>query len=163
MLRGSSVHEDARSDVTRVQLSRLREATTAYRDDVGALPTMLADLFVRPPSIPAFDPLAGKGWNGPYVSPASGTYSVVDASGFTTAYGAAGSPAWVDGWKHAVVLQLPTTPGLGKKALEDRARLVSAGPDGSIQTSPGTDAPNPLDPLQVGDDLVLYLYGPPGP
>jgi len=45
-----------------------------FEGDVGFRPSRLEDLVRRPDSVPAYDPLARLGWNGPYIDSASGDY-----------------------------------------------------------------------------------------
>lgn len=107
-------------------------------------------LFRQPSGLPVppYDPVTRIGWNGPWLdASAATTYgrTGLDAS-FTATYGAAGDIAPIDGWGNPVVIQLP----VGGR---DFARLVSAGPNNTIDTDP--DANTPVD---VDDDVVLYLY-----
>ena len=70
------------------------------------------------------------------------------------AYGLDGDVTPLDGWGRAIVLQLPAVdPGISADELA-AVRLISAGPNGVIDTPATTLAPTPA---QVGDDLVLYL------
>jgi len=126
-------------------------------------------LFVRPTDLKDYDPssaqrfydpVARVGWRDAWLSPTTATaYAVNVSNGFTVAYGegdggenpSADDPAPTDGWVNPIVIQLPNADP------DERAnvRLVSAGPDGVLDT-PG----NVLTPSgsQKNDDVVLYLY-----
>lgn len=101
-----------------------------------------------------YNPSTQRGWNGPYLTP-GGMYRVREGLGFTRSYGEEGDPAPLDGWGNPIVLQQPLMEG-GAPSPGSRqfARLVSAGANGMLETSP-TDA-TPL-PTQTGDDLILPL------
>ena len=118
-------------------------------------PLLLADLFRTPPHLPpelrVFDPIAGRGWNGPYLDPAAARA----AKGGLNPEGKPDPIAVFDGWGRPIALQNPTPDGAF-------ARLVSAGPDGVFQTPPGAADVDPSDPAQVGDDFVAYLTHVPG-
>jgi type II secretory pathway pseudopilin PulG len=72
---------------------------------------------------------------------------------FLARYGETGDPAVLDGWGNPIVLQVPQTPGTTEHDRTRHARLVSAGPNGVIDTDPGELMPN-----ERGDDLVLFLW-----
>ena len=105
-----------------------------------------------------YDPVTGRGWSGPYVDHASGVrvaYQVDAARGFTNAYGLNGDPAPVDAWGNPIVLQQPVAVGaIHSNTSCNYARLISAGPDGVLQTPLNVLQPAPAD---IGDDLVVYL------
>ncbi len=132
-------------------------------------------LFVNPdraadPNDPFFfdkspNMLSGRAWQGPYVSHTGARYVVDPALGFDELYGRDGDPAVLDAWGRPMVLQLPTEVPVGLDATDDalqvlriqrlHARLVSAGPNGRIDT--------PLEPLMPlaadrGDDVVVFLF-----
>lgn len=143
-------------------------APCGYLADTGALPLRIRDLFSAPLGVPEFEPALGLGWRGPYLATSTGSYApdAEDlANGFTAHYGDAQDPALLDAWLRPVVLQIPDPDddGLATEADLLHARLVSAGPDGVLDT-PRTDA-LALPPgnahfpalLQCDDDLVLYL------
>jgi hypothetical protein len=153
------------TEATQVSLQNVREAIVGsaagpgYFGDMGQLPATLKDLFVMPAGAAPFNPQTGRGWRGPYVSLSLTVSYAVDASGksgFTNTYGQNGDPAPADAWLRPLVLQIPTaaTTTADQKTY---ARLVSAGPDGIIQT-PG-DVLYPT-PAVRGDDMVLFLYRP---
>lgn len=77
-----------------------------YRGDVGRWPTRLGDLFERPHDVPAWNPFARRGWNGPYLE------SARDRAGRR--------PGLSDAWGHPV--RYENANGV--------VRLVSPGPDG---------------------------------
>jgi prepilin-type N-terminal cleavage/methylation domain-containing protein len=163
---------DAPKQTTQVTLTNLRQivmgndASPGYFGDLRQLPETMADLFVTPSYLPTalqtFDRNAARGWRGPYVQNQTGTYTVNATAGFTTGpnangtgnpgYGNANDPAVMDAWNHPVVLQIPTGGTGTPNPLY--ARLVSAGPDGVIQTPPDTLYPLPS---ARGDDLVIFL------
>ena len=144
---------DAAEGVTRTNLGAVRDAITgrfSYQADVGLRPSTIRDLLVRPTdgTAPPFNPQTGIGWRGPYLMDQGFTYVVQVEAGFTGAYGVEGDPAVPDGWRKPIVLQTP----LGDA---HRARIVSAGPDGILQTP--ADVAYPL-PASRGDDLLVFLY-----
>lgn len=144
------------------------DEVTAGRDDHP----QLRYLFVEPtdlldydsPNNQFYDPVSRIGWREAWLDVTASTrYTVNTTDGFTDAYGegdgADGAnlddPAPIDGWGNPVVIQLPdVTAGAVTDAEIEHARLVSAGPDGVLDT-PG----DVLQPTvaQKGDDLVLYL------
>jgi hypothetical protein len=131
-------------------------AGPGYVADTDGLPATLRDLFIKPAGGAAFDPQTARGWRGPYLSSPTTGYAVDAARQFTYAYGKAGDPAPADSWGQPIVLQVPTaaaTPADRKTY----ARLVSAGPDGILQTP--ADVLYPM-PTTRGDDLVVFLYRP---
>jgi prepilin-type N-terminal cleavage/methylation domain-containing protein len=109
--------------------------------------------------------LSGRTWQGPYVSHSGARYTVNPALAFDSLYGLDGDPAVLDAWGRPIVLQLPTEIPTGLNAGDDDAqilriqrlhtRLVSAGPNGRIET--------PIDQLMPaavdrGDDVVVFLF-----
>lgn len=166
---------DARRDTALVTLAHLRDAITGtpgnpgFHGDLGEVPNTLTDLVVLPATLPSgalvtmYEPFAHRGWNGPYVERPTGTYVLAPAQGFTLDYGTPGAAGFQDPWGRPVVLQWPTTPGLSFAVREAYVRLVSAGPDGVIDTGPEAQAPDRNDPGDVGDDVVVYLFRANGP
>ncbi|MHA3771337.1 prepilin-type N-terminal cleavage/methylation domain-containing protein [Verrucomicrobiota bacterium sgz303538] len=188
--------EDAQLTGTRALLETLREAFVGspagpgYIADMkhfpGFDPTALRvkDLLEGAPS---FDPIAQRGWRGPYVSnvflvrnteparqgrfpAANDRRSGADAtflerhfyfSDSTSPYGVPGESAVADLWGNPVVLQVPPfaeftpTPELQFRF----ARLVSAGPDGVLDTPVNRLAGMTPDgkTTERGDDIVLFL------
>jgi prepilin-type N-terminal cleavage/methylation domain-containing protein len=174
----SSFINNGKSAAAQATLLRVREAIVGgatgsdgggYRADTGGkLPNKVADLLTNP--FPGTDPLSvfdrdtGLGWRGPYITSGTGTYVLNPARGFTAAYGNAGDLTVLDPWGNPVVLQYPTAGAASDR--EPYARLVSAGPDGILQTPPDALAldsasvqrPWPATTAAVrGDDLVLFL------
>ena len=157
------------STTTSASLTAVRDAITGsaagpgFYGDMGQLPVTLKDLFVAPswaaPAMQPFNPQTGRGWRGPYVTLSLTVSYPVDSSGnsgFTSAYGQNGDPTPADAWLRPIVLQIPTS-ALTAADQKTYARLVSAGPDGIIQTPDNVNYPLPAT---RGDDLVLFLYRP---
>lgn len=178
--------ESGRRDATWASMVRIREAALGrYFSDIGAPPHSIADLLRRRtnplPEVPQV-PLdgIGPGWRGPYLHPTGALYAEDATRGFRAEYGPSATglpaaPAIRDGWGRPIVLQIPNSVLQGPDSrgffrLSFRpidlahARLVSAGPDGVIDTphrdedalAPATDALFPSR-SQCGDDGVLYL------
>jgi type II secretory pathway pseudopilin PulG len=156
--------ERASYATTTTTLNTVRDAingTSAgqgYRQDMRSfattqptlsLPGTLASLYSPPSGAALYNPVTRLGWHGPYLSGDTGSFQTNVGTGFTTNYGAASDPAPLDAWRNPIVIQIPSDPTY--------ARLVSAGPDGTIQT-PLTV----LDPPKSmrGDDVVLFLLRP---
>lgn len=101
-----------------------------------------------------YDPVLRIGWRDAWLSATTTTpYEIVGS--FTDSYGEGSDLAPIDGWGNPVVIQLPEVSA-GITELEvDNVRLVSAGPDGVIDTPAGALTPTAV---QKNDDLVLYLY-----
>jgi prepilin-type N-terminal cleavage/methylation domain-containing protein len=91
-----------------------------------SLPSTLASLYVAPAGAPLYNPVTRLGWHGPYLTGDTGRYQIDVGTGFTADYGGTNDPAPLDAWNHPIVLQIPSDPTY--------ARLVSAGPDGKVQT-----------------------------
>lgn len=135
-----------------------------------------------------YDPVTQRGWRGPYLeNPApvpntntarNGTFPAANERRFaqdptflerhfytnatTSPYGTAGDPAAADPWGNPMVLQVPgddafSTPTTAKRILY--MRLVSAGPDGVLDTPLDRTAGMLSDGTTSarGDDLVLFL------
>lgn len=139
----------AQETATQTTLNVVRDAilggnteTPGYREDVGTMPGILADLFRQPVGVPDFDPAYRRGWRGPYLQHQGARYSVDPTRNFTADYGANGDPAVLDAWGNPVVIQQAGTPNI---------RLVSAGSDGVLHTLNDTDGTN------RNDDVVLFL------
>jgi prepilin-type N-terminal cleavage/methylation domain-containing protein len=148
----------AAKQATLTTMTTIRDASATFQTQMGNLPNTLRDLYIQPTGAAAYDPYMRRGWNGPYLQGAGTPYVVNAASGFSADYGAAGDPAPVDGWNRPMVLQYPNAAATidpNQRLLF--ARLVSAGPDGIIQTPESVLYPTPQ---QRGDDLVVFLQRP---
>lgn len=113
-----------------------------YRADMMVLPDTIADLLRVPPayltsSLAVFNPVTRLGWNGPYF--------------LSTAVDSLGIPLIVDAWNSPLILQRTATSGY---TLDPYVRIVSAGPNGIVETPEGLIYPSRA---VCGDDLVLYL------
>jgi type II secretory pathway pseudopilin PulG len=173
----AGVVEDAPDVATRGSMSTLRNAALGFLTDARRMPRTVTELFLRPTSpplppllgVPPFDPATGLGWRGPYVATSTGVYALdkptdPEPKNFTGAYGQEGDPACLDGWGSPIVVQVPDLHADGIDSEDERrVRLVSAGPDGVLDTPLLT--PDVLPPgtawfpskEQCGDDLVHYL------
>jgi len=174
----TSAASDSRWIATEVTMKAAREAISDYyADHFEGLPypadsartqhPQLAYLYVNPVTFTStsigddqwnYDPHTERGWSGPYLSP-GGVYTTdtltgVDA-GFDELYGEAGDPCPIDGWGNPIVIQQPQPLG-STASMHDRTytRLVSAGPNGLVDTPP--DVLVPTD-AEINDDIVLYL------
>ena len=149
-----------------------------YVADMHAAPTRIADLLRKPDGAQDYDVQTRTGWRGPYflaptapyvpgkLSPGDaynrfGCHGLIDGIDVPgDPYGCPNDPAVLDGWGQPIVLQFPDPDGSGPPVTADEApyvRLVSAGPDGTIQTPrTGADARIPTL-VECGDDLVLFL------
>lgn len=88
-------------------------------------------LFTRPSNSVAFNPLTGKGWRGPYLTPTSVRYpnpagEAGTVRGFTEQFGKEGDFAIFDAWNNPLVIQVESITEL---------YLVSAGPDRKLNTA----------------------------
>lgn len=107
-----------------------------------------------------FDPVTRQGWRGPYLLHEGGGFRYfVDADrtepgNFTQLYGETDDPTILDGWGNPIVIQEPDADGDNVIDFDEarRVRLVSAGPNGVIDTDP-----DDLLATDRGDDLVLFL------
>ena len=132
------------------------------------------------PAFTNFDPVTRRGWHGPYVQDVrpvdntnetlSGCFPAVHdrrcatdttfgERGFYAAdYGATNDPALADPWGNPVVLQMPTNE-LSDDELLQYARLVSAGPNGVLDTPLDRLAGREADGTASNrlDDIVLFL------
>ena len=146
----------------------------------------IGNLLEAPTNLPTgtnYDRLARRGWRGPYLQNVRlvdntnetlrGLFPAPDDRRWETDatfaerrfhpadfdYGTTNDPALADPWGNPIVLQMPTNE-LDDAEMLRYARVVSAGPDGRLDT--------PLDKLaglttgggatNRGDDLVLFLH-----
>jgi prepilin-type N-terminal cleavage/methylation domain-containing protein len=174
LLNTGSIQDKASYATTKTTLDAIRDAIAGtataqgYQQDMrelpGAqailsLPGTLQSLYVAPTGASVYSPLTRLGWHGPYLKGDSGVYQINTNTGFTASYGANGDSAPLDAWNHPIVIQIPA-------ADPTYARLVSAGPDGVIQTPLNYLDSNgkPYPPASMrGDDVVLFLLRPDGP
>lgn len=132
-----------------------------FLQDVGDMPEYMEDLFVNN-GHPDFDPVTRRGWRGPYIRTHTGSYAVDAARGFTTVYydgvDDPPSPTLLDAWGDPIVIQYPDLP-VTDELRERNARLVSAGPDGELDTprSAAHIEPGDLDEDDRDDDIILFL------
>lgn len=165
----SSVAAHASIDGTRSSLASLREAIVGragFVASVGREPERIPELYVRPPSVTEYDPRTGAGWRGPYARGDLAPYTVDLAHRFTSEYARPGELVPLDAWSNPIVLQIPDADGAPAHSAKEmrHARLVSAGPDGIVDTprTQGAVAPpgNVFFPSlpDCGDDLVLYVF-----
>ncbi len=113
-------------------------------------------LFTSPGSIEPYDPHYRVGWRAAWLDIGSTGRYVVDATrGFTTSYGEDDDSAPLDAWFNPIVIQLPNTvSGSITDEEVEAVRLVSAGPDGILDTPTNVLTPTVA---QKNDDVVLYL------
>ncbi len=64
-----------------------KQVSRGYAGDVGALPSSLVDLAVKPSGVSAYNKFTRLGWNGPYIDTAGGEY-LKDAWGVNYVYDA---------------------------------------------------------------------------
>lgn len=167
-LMGQAV-DNAEQQGTRASLQRMRAAIMGdanhpgYYTDLRRLPRTVADLYLvpdddvayLPASFYSYDPIKQRGWRGPYLATQSGRYAIDNARGYTASYGDNDDPASLDGWLRPIVLQRPT---VGTDDERDQyVRLVSAGPDGVIDSPTTALTPTDLTPALRDDDVVLFL------
>ena len=170
-------------------LTTIRDAIMGTQDkpgfylDTGRLPNNIAELFIQPSDLQAFNRDTGLGWRGPYLISAGGTYPDPTSAkaiqqGFLqyiapsgsypgNGYGSKGDPAVLDPWGNPIIIQFPYNTSHPTTGAQDYqfARLISAGPNGVIDTSPTATYLNPVSSLYDpyaqqsarGDDIVLYI------
>lgn len=166
-----STMRTVRDALVGVATGREGRVTPCFLQDVGRLPrfapTSAGDYdyslteLLDGRGLPAFDPGTQRGWRGPYLIAPIARFGTPDLElGLVPAqwvrYGQPGDSAVRDGYGRPLLLQVPDDLADGTRNADDErhARLVSAGPDGRIDT-PLADRYPSLS--QCGDDLVLYL------
>lgn len=197
-----SARANAETTTLRATLTTVREAFTGSSNSSGYVADMkhvplfnpvqiqLRDLLdpSRYPAAAAYDPVAQRGWRGPYLDnvqsvlntdlsrrglfPAaddrrsSDDATFLDRHFYETAsnsfYGAAGDRTAADPWGNPIVVQVPPASAFDSSTPEKRfqyARIVSAGPDGILDTP--RDRLAGMQPEGTtearGDDLVIFL------
>lgn len=166
-----STMRTVRDAIVGVATGRDGRVTPCFLQDVGRLPRFaptsagdhdysLTEL-LDGRGLAAFDPSTQRGWRGPYLIAPIARFGTPDLElGLVPAqwvrYGQPGDSAVLDGYGRPLLLQVPDELADGTRNADDErhARLVSAGPDGRIDT-PLADRYPSLS--QCGDDLVLYL------
>jgi len=124
----------------------------------------------------AYDPNRRIGWRGPYLRFEGVVVPLDPAKGFTSVYGGlTGTRAPIDGWGGVIVMQFPIAPdgstydlstargdAVTTVLLTQNSRLVSAGPDGILQTELNrpflrTHEDFMANPTLIGDDVVVWI------
>ncbi len=131
-------------------------------------------------AIMAYDASKKVGWRGPYMAYQGVTIPLDATRGWTARLGGGAYKGPIDGWGNPIVVQLPSNyyvGGVNQGAIDPvsargttaqetylytNARLVSAGPDGILQTEQNIDSLQTYDDFQshpslVGDDVVYWL------
>ena len=126
-------------------------------------------------SIMAYDVKKKVGWRGPYVQFQGIPIPLNPSKGFTARLGGGAYRGPLDGWGRPIMVQLPSTylgtgidpisargNGAQEQYLYTNARLVSAGPNGILETelninSLQTYADFQLNPALAADDVVTWL------
>jgi len=196
--------DNAGTTVARATLTTVREAFTGsasspgYLSDLKTVPgfdftaLQTSDLLERShyPTAANYDPVAQRGWRGPYldnVQPVRNTnvarnglfpaadekrtesdQTFLERHFYDTAthsfYGTAGDRAAADPWGNPIVVQIPPGSAFTSTTNVDAlrfhyARVVSAGPDGVLDTPldrlGGMNADGTTDAR--GDDIVIFL------
>ncbi len=145
----------AAETVTQATLSETRDAMLQYWQDtklvaLNGLTTTASEnqrfdirwLFKNPvddSKTIQFNPNTRSGWNGPYLSTATG-----DATVYAV-------PTMIDGWNRAVTVHYVNP----NDSLKD-VRIVSAGPNGVFDIPAGT-ATSALTTNSIGDDIYVAL------
>ena len=129
-----------------------------------ALPKKVAELLAEKapehiqankPQLATFDPDRQVGWRGPYISTSNGSDPM-------------GNPTVVDAWGNEISVQSDFNRDGKVDPIESKyIRIVSAGPDGEIDTpadttnmEPGEDEQLNLTRKECNDDLVMFLRVP---
>jgi type II secretory pathway pseudopilin PulG len=186
LLSGIIDDSDAEAVVTKESMRVIRDVILGSQNQAGqwedmnqipsAFPLTLHDLFQEQKpahmnvssSLDQYDPFSKTGWNGPYLFQATGAYSINTAANFSSAYGVEGSATMNDGWGNPIVLQVDYDGNGSVNPADDEeakyARLVSAGPNGVVDTPydyanriPSEDGATNLTEAESGDDIVIFL------
>jgi type II secretory pathway pseudopilin PulG len=124
----------------------------------------------------SYSPSRRVGWRGPYVQFQGDIIPLDPARGFTARLGGGAYRSPIDAWGNPVVMQLPTeirgtnivdygdARGDADMAvfIASNSRLVSAGPDGILQTQLNIESLQTFEAFQTnallaGDDIVIWL------
>lgn len=173
----------ARASVSRVREALLGcEQAPGLLADMRSVPGFqeedlrIADLLFRRHAWDTYDPITRRGWRGPYMrggggikredGTQSGRFPAPDDRRWTDdktfrerqfyadddspLYGTTNHPAIADPWGNPIVLQIPANDF-------SHARIVSAGPNGVLDTPP--NIPMPTRESRA-DDIVLFLNRP---
>lgn len=170
--------EDAEATVARASMKTISEAILGSSAGVGYLGDMkyvpgfrsvdlrMQDLFSASnyPAHATYDPVAARGWRGPYLLPGNGAANTEPArrglfpeagdrrfsgdatylergffaSASASSYGMPGDLSLGDPWGNPIVIQIPPAAAFSGSLSDAKrfryARLVSAGPDGELTT-----------------------------
>ncbi len=159
----------AMTQATRSTMNTLRDAILGddrqpgFVADLGHWPDQIHDLLrsdhLRSNDNPKFDINTRRGWNGPYVRSSAPFYTkntIDENNGFADSYFTFFNnqdTVIVDGWNHPLVIQELTSTGIDPLFPLITHRLVSAGPDGVLTTTPAMKSSD----VNVGDDIILPL------
>ena len=163
----SSTLDTTSIQAAQASLGRIRDQVMRYWNDCSHFdafsldqrPVYLADLLQAPDFVIAdetklFNPDTRLGWHGPYLAPTNHVYVTNEARRFLGIYGAEGDLAVNDPWGNPFVIQDvdPSTPPGSPRDV----RILSAGPDGVIDTDPTTPS-SVLVTMDSNDDVYLAV------
>lgn len=151
----SSVLQDSHETATKASLVEIRNAVSNYWSDTkhitldGVITVgteanrfQVAWLYRNPVTGDTtfdFDPVSRIGWRGPYLQTAT-----ADIAAF-------GYPSLIDAWNQEIQIQ-----DVDSSSVPRDVRIVSAGPDGTIDI-PAATATSALTPADLGDDFYVAL------
>lgn len=157
----------ASNTTTRTSMTALRDAilgkgdTPGFVGDLGRMPIQIHEL-LHSDALPTFDRNTRKGWSGPYVRATDSVCTIDDLAAFLngvpkttyfTNINTTPTPfqdvVIYDAWRRPIVIQfLTTTASANAQDPSIKARLLSAGPDGILNTRAS-------DSEVIGDDIAL--------